>query len=347
MTAGVRILLIDDERTILEIFSNALRGLGYYVKEAASADDAISLMTRERFDIAFLDQFLGPIRGLDVMERMQNIDPELSYVIMTANGDADLAVQSLKKGASDFITKPFLVADLVRSIDYANKKRQLDDKKKEVIASLESTVREKTEELEGMYFSVLSALAQAVEKKDLGTYGHCRRVSFYSRLIAIALDLDEASMRDLNAASMLHDIGKIGISDSVLAKPGPLNEDERNIIKEHPSRGVEILRPIKQFGPILPAILHHHENYDGSGYPLGLSRENIPMFARIIAVADSYDAIMSVRPYRSKRGHEIAMQELSDNAGKQFDPFIIDSFAKADARYYGLFGTRFNNERDD
>jgi HD-GYP domain-containing protein (c-di-GMP phosphodiesterase class II) len=150
-------------------------------------------------------------------------------------------------------------------------------------------------------------------------------------VMASSLMLDKKEREDLKVAAMLHDVGKIGISDVILGKPGPLTEREMNIVRDHPSKGVEILKPIKQFESILPAILHHHENYDGSGYPHGLAGENIPLLARIIAVADSYDAILSVRPYRAAASHDRAFEELRECAGKQFDPSVVDAFDEAEA----------------
>jgi putative nucleotidyltransferase with HDIG domain len=206
-----------------------------------------------------------------------------------------------------------------------------------MFSALEMKVEEKTRELENIYFSVLLTLAQAMEKKDIGTYGHCRRVSHYSRLIAVALDLNEKDREDLKTAAMLHDIGKIGISDFILGKTGALNNDEIYIVRHHPENGIEILKPLKQFESILPAILHHHENYDGSGYPHGLSGDNIPLLARIIAIVDTYDAILSNRPYRSGREHADAIEELQRFSGKQFDPEIVNAFVKADSRYNKVF----------
>jgi putative nucleotidyltransferase with HDIG domain len=336
---NTRILLVDDEERILDTFSMILDAHGYYVKTASRSDVALSLISEDEFNIVFLDQFLGRAKGLDLMQRMSEIDPELYYVTITANGSIDLAVESLKNGASDFITKPFFITDLIKSIGYVNKKRELDNQRKELLTTLESEVNEKTKELKDIYFSVLSSLAQAMEKKDIGTYGHSKRVSYYSRLIAAALDLKENDRKDLKAAALLHDIGKIGISDFILGKQGHLDEKEFQTVKDHPKKGVEILKPLKQFESILPAILHHHENYDGSGYPYGLSGENIPLLARIIAVVDTYDAILSDRPYRSARNHGKAINELLDSAGIQFDPVIVNVFAKADAKYYQFFGT--------
>jgi putative two-component system response regulator len=333
MADGTSILFVDDETRILKVFSSLLTEAGYSITTASQADDALRLISDNRFDIVFLDQFLGPARGLDVMRRMTEVNADLSYVIITGNGSADLAVESLKNGAVDFITKPFLVTDLIKSIEYVKKRRKLDRERKDWLEELQLVVSEKTDELSRVYTHVLASLAQAMEQRDSGTYGHSRRVSYNSRLIAAALDLGEKDRDDLKTAALLHDIGKIGITDFILGKAGPLSEQERNIIKSHPFKGVEILKPLKQFEHILPSILHHHENFDGSGYPEGLSGERIPLHARIIAVADTYDAILSARPYRAASDHDRAIAELLAYAGRQFDPDIVNAFVLTDAKY--------------
>ena len=331
--AITRILMVDDERPILNVFSDMLQDAGYAVWTAALPDEAFRILACEQIDVVFLDQCLGPVLGLDLMQQMAPLHPHAAYVIVTANGSTDLAVEALKKGAMDFITKPFLVADLIKSIDYISKKRELADEKAALLQTLERKVVEKTDELNQVSTRVLSSLAQAMEKKDTGTYGHSRRVSHYSRMIAAALDFGDQDREDLKIASLLHDIGKIGITDFVLGKKGPLTPEERCIIRSHPQKGVEILKPLKQYAHILPSILHHHEHYDGSGYPDGLSGESIPVHGRIIAIADTYDAITSTRPYRKSAAHEHAMRELQDFAGRQFDPEIVQAFVDADRRY--------------
>jgi len=206
------------------------------------------------------------------------------------------------------------------------------------ITELEGTLNKMTDavnardtELKNIYFSVLSSLVQAMEQKDGTTAGHCKRVGYHAELIADALDLGERERRDLNAVAMLHDIGKIGISDFILGKKASLDDEEFTLIRSHPQRGVAILSPLKQFESILPAILSHHENFDGSGYPNGLSGEDIPLLARIIAVSDTYDAIVSTRPYRPAASHETAIAELKKFAGTQFDPAIVEAFVEAHA----------------
>ena len=326
MEKASRILLVDDEVHILNVFSDILRDMDCHVRTAASPDEALRLMEQEPFDIAFVDNFLGPIEGIQLIEQMGRIDPDLHYVIMTGNPNIDLAIASLKKGAADFLRKPFRIEDVLISIDHVNRKRELERHRKELMSVLELKVQEKTDELKQIYLSVLVTLSRTVENKDLGTYGHSMRVSHISGRIADRLALSAHEVDDIKAASLLHDIGKIGISDSILAKPGPLTEEEFGIIQCHTRKGVEILQPLKQFEALLPAILYHHERYDGTGYPAGLSGDAIPLSARIIAVADTYDAILSDRPYRLAATHDKAMQELRGWSGKQFDARVVSAF---------------------
>ena len=336
-TARVRnVLLVDDETVVLNTFSDILESYGYCVATAARPDEALKLVEKEEFDVAFIDQRLGRFDGLELIRLLSAQDPGISFVMITGHGTTDLAVRSFHEGVSDFINKPFFAADLLNSIKRIEMKREMDMERKKFVDDLKCRVKKQTDELKGVYFSVLSSLAQAMEKKDMGTYGHCRRVSYCSRLIAAALDLDEREREDLKAAAMLHDIGKIGISDFILGKNGPLDEEETGVIRSHPEKGVDILKPLKQLKSILPAILHHHESYDGSGYPHGLAGEDIPFHARIIAVGDTYDAIISSRPYRSASNHDRAIQELLNGAGMQFDPQIVRAFVEGDEKYRKL-----------
>ncbi len=340
----LRILLVDDEKRILDSFAPLLRDLGYHVQTAATSDEALASACSERFDIVFIDQFLGADRGLELLPRLSAVCPDQHYVIITGNGSTDLAVEALKYGASDFISKPFFVNDLVKSIDYVSKKMELRRQRKELFQLIEEELRQKQDQLRNISFPVLSSLTQAMEMRDPATYAHGMRVMHYSRLIAAALDLGKEDSDKLKVAAMLHDIGKIGTSDFILGKPGPLTRDEIAIVRNHPRKGVAILTPLSrslpQFEGILPAILHHHESYDGSGYPDGLSGDAIPLFARIISVADTYDAILSDRPYRSASNHAGAMKELIANAGRQFEPTIVDAFAEANDKFNEHFTYR-------
>lgn len=329
MVLDARILLVDDEVRLLETLSMALEDMGCYVKTAPGPDEAMRFAREDTFQIAFVDNFLGPMRGVDLMQQMAKLDPALDFVIMTANPDVDIAIESLKNGAADFLRKPFRIEEMLRSIEYVYRKKAQEWQKRELVKVLELKVREQTEELKHTYLSVLASLSRAVETRDFGNYGHSMRVSDYCCLIANRLDFDETSIENIRAAALLHDIGMIGISDVILGKTGHLSDEEKKIIRGHAQKGVEILSPLKQFEALLPGILHHHENYDGSGYPAGLAGENIPLPARIIAVADAYDSILSNRPYRSAADQATATAELIACSGTQFDPRLVNDFVQA------------------
>ncbi len=323
-----RLLVVDDEKRILQTFKLMFSDSEYHVTTATNAADALSQLRDQRFDLVFLDCYIGKDRGLDLMQKMAAADPGLYFIMITANGNTDLAVDALKLGASDFITKPFFIADIVKSIDYVNKKRELDRQKRELFQTLETKVRERTEELETMYVDVLASLAQVLETRDFSTFGHCKRVSHYALQIADKIGLPAEDRRYLEIAALLHDVGKIGISDSVLLKPSSLDKEEWNHLKHHPAKGVEILKPLKYLAPALPAILHHHEFFDGSGYPAGLKGDAIPLSARIIAVADAWDVMRSDRPYRKALSRESATAELQKFSGVQFDPVVVNILMK-------------------
>ncbi|HEY5997932.1 MAG TPA: HD domain-containing phosphohydrolase [bacterium] len=337
-----RVLLVDDEPQIRRVFGASLAAEGFEVGTAASAAEALAELERSAWDAAIVDHRLGPDRGLDVIGSIRERRPEVVCVLMTALGSTELAVRALKAGAADFIAKPFTLAQLLRSLEHAGRVRAVARERREMLAHLERLVEEKTRSLQRTYTGMLAAMAQAVEKKDHGTYGHSRRVSYCARLVVAALGLGADEREVIRVAALLHDIGKIGIADSVLGKAGPLDEGELRMMRSHPRHGVEILGPLRaqfpHFEEVLPAILHHHERFDGGGYPGGLAGERIPLSARVIALADTYDAILSARPYRAAADHERACSELRRCAGTQFDPRVVEAFLAADARFGALRG---------
>jgi putative two-component system response regulator len=321
------ILIVDDEPQLRALLSEMLSDLGHRVAAVANPQEARDAVRGASFDLVFADQYLGSALGLDLMQDLLTLDSNLYFIMMTGNGTTDLAVEAMQRGASDFLVKPFFEEDVIRSIAYVLKKRDLHQERACLVRELETRVAEQTTELINVNFSVLAALARAVETKDLGTYGHSMRVSRYAEKIAERLGLPQRDRDDLHAASLLHDIGKIGISDAILGKISSLSRDEMAMVRKHPENGVAILRPLTYYGNILPAILHHHEHLDGSGYPSGIAGTTIPLLARIISVADTYDAIVSDRPYRKGATEDEALAELQRMAGKQFDADVVDVFA--------------------
>lgn len=334
--SGLNILVVDDEARVAELLADLLGDLGHRARAVADAEQARCVLSGGGFDIVFLDQFLGGAFGLDLMQEW-TADPGPAFVIMTANSSTGLAVEALQRGASDFLAKPFFEDDVKRSIAYVIRKRDLELQQRERMEALERSVQEKTDALIQVHFSVLLSLARTVEKKDLGTYGHSMRVSAGVERIAERLGMPKEERADLRAAALLHDIGKIGISDAILGKPGPLTPGEMAIVRRHPENGADILRPLKHYANALPAILHHHEQYDGSGYPAGLAGADIPLSARIIAVADAYDAVLSDRPYRRAAAHGRAAGVLNQMAGTQFDPDIVRIFLEMQTDGHGMF----------
>ncbi len=323
-----RILLVDDEDRILEALGCMFKEIGLDVATAATPAEALRLVSEEQFRMAFIDNHLGPMEGITLIEQLSKSDPGLHFVIMTGNPNIETAIQALKNGVDDFLRKPFRFEDLLVSIEHVNRKIELEQQKRDLLDGLELAVQAKTAELHQTYLSVLVTLSRTVEKKDLGTYGHSMRVSELSVRIAERLGLLKSEIETVRAASLLHDIGKIGISDSLLAKKGQLTAEEAAFIRSHPQKGVEILEPLKQFESLIPAILHHHERYDGTGYPAGLAGDVIPLSARIISVADTYDAIRSDRPYRLAATHEKALHELNAWSGIQFDAQVVQALTQ-------------------
>lgn len=326
MGANLNILLVDDEQLILDLGREMLQHLGHRVTIAAGADDARAALRSGSFEVLFLDQFLGADKGLDLLHEVRAAAPETSVIMMSAAGSAELAAEAMQRGAADFLVKPFFESDAVRSLDYVSQKREICRRQRTMMAEMEQRIRETTDELVQVNFSVLASFARAMEKKDLGTYGHSVRVSRYAAQIAETMQLPAAVRNDLDSAALLHDIGKIGISDMILGKKGPLTDQEMAELRRHPDTGVVILKPLKHYRSVLPAIQYHHEHFDGSGYPHGLSGEEIPLLARIIAIANTYDAIVTDRPYRPAANHDRALAIVQQRAGSHFDPVIVRAF---------------------
>jgi HD-GYP domain-containing protein (c-di-GMP phosphodiesterase class II) len=189
-------------------------------------------------------------------------------------------------------------------------------------------------ELDELFLSSIRAIVEAIDAKDPYTKGHSARVVEYALLIGEGMELDKESLKDLELSAVLHDVGKIGIPDRILSKPGLLNDEEYSYMKRHPEFGAEIVEPIKKLQGLVPNILHHHEKFDGTGYPMGLNGDNIPLVARIIAIADSFDAMTSDRPYRPRMDVKVALGEIKKNRKTQFDPELADVFVSKFERQF-------------
>jgi putative nucleotidyltransferase with HDIG domain len=271
--------------------------------------------------------------GIELLKRVKAINPKMMVIMITAFPDIDLAVKAMQLGAYDFIIKPADLDLVTLSVKKALEKKRLEEEISSYHNHLEKLVEERTAKLQQAYrilkkahLDSVKVLAAVIDAKDPYTRGHSERVTRMSLKIAFQLGFTEERLESLEFGALLHDIGKIGIRDEVLQKPGALNPEEYQYIQEHPLVGVNIVEGLDFFKDKIPMIRHHHEHFDGSGYPDGLIGEAIPLEARIIAVPDAFDAMTSMRPHREMMYLQDVLIELEKCKGTQFDPEIIEIF---------------------
>ncbi|HEX9191519.1 MAG TPA: HD domain-containing phosphohydrolase, partial [Candidatus Deferrimicrobiaceae bacterium] len=282
-----RILVVDDEEFLRAVVRERLERSGYHVEEAASGEEALDKLGNGRYSVLLTDLSMAGIDGLTLLGEWSRRSPETAGIVMSANAELGTAVNALKMGACDYITKPFNFEVLLLTIQNALRKKDIERQLLDYRINLERKVKEQTDLINSMYVRSIDALIKALEAKDFYTRGHSQRVTIYSVAIAREMGLPEEGIEMLRKAAVLHDLGKIGVREVVLNKPGRLTEEEFGEIVRHPETAMRILEPIPFFQPLLPAILHHHERFDGRGYPAGLAGEKIPLPSRIMAVADT------------------------------------------------------------
>lgn len=324
------ILIVDDEEAIREILSETLEALGFEYIAASDGDEAIDLLNQHHdiIDAVICDLKMPRVSGDQVIAHGAQHFPLIPIIILTGFAQLDMALDHMRLGAFDYMTKPFRVKELLLLLNRALEFRHLQEDKIAYQNTLEERIEEATQALHNSVVQTVSSFILAIEEKDRYTQGHSKRVAKYSTMMAEVLDLPKNDHLDLLYAAQLHDIGKIGISEQLLNKPGRLNEVEFATIKTHPSKGVKILEPLDFLGHLLPIIEAHHEWFDGSGYPNGLAGEDIPFMARIIAVCDTFDAMTSERSYRKPLPLKAAIQEILEGSGSQFDPRAVNAFMK-------------------
>ena len=328
-----RILIVDDEEPIREVLASLLEAAGYDCTTATNGQDALERLDGARFDLVLSDILMPVMDGLELLKKVHEREPDLPVVMVTAMNDISAAIGALRTGAYDYLLKPFEKDQLYFSARRALEHRRLVVENRNYQAGLERLVAERTaqlsqtlRELEQSYDYTLEAFGGALDLKDAETEGHCHRVTSYTILIARAMDIDPAALRNIARGAFLHDIGKMGIPDSILRKPGPLTQEERQVMRRHCEIGYQALRNIPFLRQAADIVLTHQEHYDGSGYPKGLRDGEIPLGARIFAVADALDAMISDRPYRKAMPLHAAVEEIRRNAGTQFDPKVVDVF---------------------
>jgi response regulator RpfG family c-di-GMP phosphodiesterase len=331
-TEPTRILIVDDDPSVREVIA-LLGPEGYACLPVASADQALEALALAEYPLVISDVRMPGKDGFWLLDRIRELHPDTAVIMLTSLGDTEAAVECLRNGASDYLLKPPKVTELIRAIERALGRRRLDLARQRYRRSLENRVVEKTAELsrtlhdlESSYSQTLWTLVAALDAREHETSDHSQRVVRYTLAIAKRLGIPEGDLPDLGRGALLHDIGKIGVPDAILLKPDRLTPDEWVEMRRHPQIGFNILRPIEFLSVPAEIVLTHQERYDGSGYPRGLAGEAIPIGARIFAIADTFDAMTSDRPYRSAGPREEARREIARCAGTQFDPRCADAF---------------------
>ena len=327
------VLLVDDDEALRETLYQVFRASGYRCRLAASGREALEVFEAERPLLTVTDMEMPVMDGLGLLRRVRALDADAIVLVLAEVGDVRLAVASLTSGAFDFILKPVDPDALLRTAQAGLEHRRSLLGRRAQQAFLERRVAETARELQqtarhlrDTCRSTLEALGSAIETRDAGTRAHSRRVRGYSLALARAHRVPESHLRDIEHGVLLHDIGKIGIPDAILLKPGPLTPAEWAVMRRHPEIGRQMIEKIPFLRGAVPIVLHHHERWDGTGYPLGLRGESIPLAARIFAVADAFDAMTVDRPYSSAMSFEAARRGIRRCIGTQFDPAVVETF---------------------
>ena len=317
-----KIIIVEDEPYMQDQLRDTLEEEGYWVKTAGDGPRAIEQIKKAEFNLAVIDLRLPGINGLQLMDELKRTNPRIIVILITGYASVETAIQAIRHGAYDYMIKPFDPSKLIMAIGRGLEKQRLSWENEKLLESL----KERRQQLEKAHLATLRALAAIIDARNCHTSLHSEHVTKYSLEIATSVKLSTDEREKLQQACQLHDIGKIAIPDSILSKPGKLTEDEWVEVKTHPARGADILGSLEFLSHVIPLVKHHHERYDGSGYPDKLSGEAIPLGARIMAVADAFDAMTSDRPYRKALNQEKALEEIKRNTGTQFDPSVAESF---------------------
>jgi cyclic di-GMP phosphodiesterase len=320
---GSIVLIVDDEYIGRETLQSVLEGEGYELEMAENGLQAIEKAKKLLPDVILLDVMMPGMTGFEVCQRIRN-DPqiaEIPIIILTALDDRESLLNALKAGADDFISKPFDRYELrarLMGITRLNRYQKLIQER--------AKLREANTQLLSAYEATIEGWSHALDLRDRETEGHSRRVTQLTARLAQALGMSDDEIMHIRRGALLHDMGKIGIPDSILHKPDKLTDEEWRIMRKHPQLAYDMLYPIEYLRRALEIPLNHHEKWDGTGYPSGLKGEEIPIVARLFAVVDVWDALTSDRPYRPAWSQEEALNYIREQSGKHFDPQVVDLF---------------------
>jgi response regulator RpfG family c-di-GMP phosphodiesterase len=339
-----RVLVVDDERDCLYALADSLAAKGLRADTAENGRAALEIIRRRptEFSLVYSDIRMPEVDGIELVANLSAINPTIVTVLLTGHADSRSAVAAMRAGAFDFLSKPFTLSELEISLARAIERRRVlvqhEEDRTRLHTLLEMSEKEKRDlmirhedEMQRLFVSSVRAHARSIEAKDPYTAGHCDRVERYVEIIARQHGgFDEKWIFNLRVGAILHDIGKIGVNGDILCKPGVLAPCESDEIRSHPVIGGRIVRSLYAYD-LEPIVRHHHERFDGTGYPSGLKGEDIPVESRLIFIADTFDAMTSNRPYRRATSTEKTLQELEKHAGTQFDPHLVKVALKASA----------------
>jgi putative nucleotidyltransferase with HDIG domain len=331
-----RILVVDDEEAVRSVVAALLERCGYEITTVEGAEDALTRLQQDPdYDLVLCDIMMPGVDGLTLLEQICSDHPGMPVVMCSAVNDIHVATNAFRRGAIDYILKPFERAELqnvvMRAVEHGRLRKQnavYRHNLESIVSARTGRLRSTMQDLERSYDITLEAMGDALDLRDEETEGHSKRVTAYTIALARAMGLDADELRIIARGAFLHDIGKIATPDRILLKPGRLNADEMNIMRQHCERGYDMVRKIPFLRDAAEIVYAHQECFDGSGYPRGLKGNEIPLGARIFAIADTLDAMTSDRPYRRGTSFAEASEEIIRCSGKQFDPQIIEVFLR-------------------
>jgi len=329
----VRVLVVDDEPAACKLLSIILGPPAFHCVTANDGKAALAALQRDSVDAVISDLCMPGMGGLELLAEARRRYPYVAFLVTTGIDDVEVGVRAMRSGADDYLVKPLVESVVVAGLERALHKRHLERQVENYRLRLEEMVSERTKQLqaalrqiESSYEETLRALGAAIDLRDSETAGHSQRVCRYSLELGRGLGLSGEALDVIARGGYLHDIGKLGIPDSILLKPGPLNPQEWRVMRQHAQIGFDLVQGIPFLAEAADIILAHHERYDGSGYPRGLRGDEIPLGARIFAVADSFDAITSDRPYRRASTFAVGRETVGRESGRQFDAQIVSLF---------------------
>jgi putative nucleotidyltransferase with HDIG domain len=333
-----KILVVDDDAAVRRFFHEVLTPIASHVAEADDAQCALEAIESGDFDIVVCDIWMPGATGLDLLAMAQQTRWDMGFILVTGEIQVDTVVAALRLQASDFLLKPLMPEEVIRSVTQAFERLGTRRQVRAYQGSLETSIQRRTgelkvalNELESNYQMTLEALVASLDAREHETFSHSLRVRSYTRHLARCAGYPPALLPSLEQGALLHDIGKIAVSDAILLKPAKLTSEEWVEMRKHPTAGDEILKHVPFLRPASAVVRHHHERFDGTGYPDALKGAQIPLGARLFSMADTLDAMTSDRFYRKAPGFEAAQNEIRRQSGTQFDPHIVDLFLKIPA----------------